>query len=458
LVPVREDGTCRFGAIDIDQEVDLAHLAAEVARRRLPLWVCRSKSGGAHLYAFFAEPGLKASKVREHLRRWAAVLGFPDAEIFPKQNIVGNGNLGNWINLPYFAGDRTLRYAVGAAGKALTLDEFLSSVMQFDETTYAGDETPPIGSDAMPPCLCHLSEEGLREGSRNNGLFNFGVFFRKSAPNNWVEKLDEVNRTKSFPPLGVRELGHIRQSLRKKDYGYRCSEPPIRDFCDRATCLKLQFGIGHKGPTEEYDPYTLAHLKKIETDPPRYSLEVNGRELELSQDQFLHFRDFKDTVAARLDLFIAPLTQARWDMVLRELVRTMERLPAPPEASPSGEVLDMLDDFLGYCVHCRTMDDIGRGLPYYKIDEEKQVNEFWFRSRDFQRHVMARKPSFKGNLWSLLRRERGARSQVATISKKSVRCWVIDASRVDVLTENPTPEEEIGPESEVGPKKEVAFP
>jgi hypothetical protein len=261
---------------------------------------------------FIAEPGLPASKVREHLRRWAALLGFPSAEIFPKQNAVGNDNLGNWLNAPYFSAERTTRYAVGANGKALTLVEFLASIVFFDEKTYAGDETPPGGSDGLPPCLCRLSETGISEGSRNMGLFNFGVFYRKSDPNHWVEKLDGINREKVFPPVGGRELGSIRQSLRKKDYGYTCTQSPIREFCDRAACLKLQFGIGHRTVAEaEYDHYTVSDLQKVETTPPSYILKVNGRELELSDDDIIDARKFKRAVFTNLDLVIQPTTQAK---------------------------------------------------------------------------------------------------------------------------------------------------
>jgi hypothetical protein len=51
------------------------------------------------------------------------LLGLPnDVEIFPKQDALGDGELGNWINLPYFGGDRP---AYGEDGRILSLAEFL---------------------------------------------------------------------------------------------------------------------------------------------------------------------------------------------------------------------------------------------------------------------------------------------------------------------------------------------
>jgi len=49
ICPIRGDSTVRFGAIDIDQYAELSHagIAAKLASIKLPLVVCRSKSGGA---------------------------------------------------------------------------------------------------------------------------------------------------------------------------------------------------------------------------------------------------------------------------------------------------------------------------------------------------------------------------------------------------------------------------
>jgi hypothetical protein len=51
-----EDDACLWGAIDIDQyPLDHSEVLKRLSRLELPLVVCRSKSGGAHLYLFFKE-------------------------------------------------------------------------------------------------------------------------------------------------------------------------------------------------------------------------------------------------------------------------------------------------------------------------------------------------------------------------------------------------------------------
>jgi hypothetical protein len=102
IVPIREDGFCVFGAIDFDDRaVDHSQLERRVRALGLPLVVCRSKSGGAHLYHFSAP--LPAAEMRLRLQRFRASLGMPDkTEIFPKQDDLDGSAIGNWINLPYF--------------------------------------------------------------------------------------------------------------------------------------------------------------------------------------------------------------------------------------------------------------------------------------------------------------------------------------------------------------------
>jgi len=102
VIPIREDGSCVFGAIDFDDRtVDHLALARRVREVDLPLVVCRSKSGGAHLY-YFSAP-IRASEMRLRLDKFRARLGMPEnTEIFPKQDDLEGKGIGNWINLPYF--------------------------------------------------------------------------------------------------------------------------------------------------------------------------------------------------------------------------------------------------------------------------------------------------------------------------------------------------------------------
>ncbi len=120
IIPIRADNTCIWGCIDIDQyPLDHKGLVDKVAQLKLPMVVCRSKSGGAHVFLFSREPA-PAREFQEYLKNAAALLGEAGREIFPKQSeiLVERGDTGNFLNLPYFGGDNGTRYAFNADGSA----------------------------------------------------------------------------------------------------------------------------------------------------------------------------------------------------------------------------------------------------------------------------------------------------------------------------------------------------
>ena len=114
IVPIRADGKCKFGALDIDdhknseikKDFDYKKLLEKIKFLKLPLVVCRSKSGGAHAYLFLDE-WTNAKAVRAILAKFAYALGYErgTVEIFPKQDSLKSGDSGSFINLPYHGGN-----------------------------------------------------------------------------------------------------------------------------------------------------------------------------------------------------------------------------------------------------------------------------------------------------------------------------------------------------------------
>ena len=153
VCPLLDDGyNVGFGAIDIDDHtINLPELEKRVQELELPLLTCRSKSGGAHLYLFLIEP-LPATNVVQALKIWAGDVGYPDAEIFPKQtqrSIDENGNPrpGNWINLVYFDAAHPTQYCIHN-GKATSLEAFVDLA---EDSRVTADELKPRASVDVDP-------------------------------------------------------------------------------------------------------------------------------------------------------------------------------------------------------------------------------------------------------------------------------------------------------------------
>jgi len=436
LIPVSENGTCYFGAIDIDIDtIDHIDLYKKVSKRKLPLSICRSKSGGAHLIVFFKEP-YPATQAQSILRKWAGVLGYPSkTEIFPKQTKSTVSTVGNWINLCYFNANNTVRYAIGNNG-SLSIEEFLDSIVYYTgkESVDEGLSEDLIQIGEMPPCLKEITGEGIPAGTRNVTLFNFGLFYKKSSPNGWQDKLRYYNQNHCSPPLASREVEALIKSLSDRQYQYQCNESPLCDHCDRKTCLTLQYGIGNKTWQDEnnFDEMVATNLRKILTDPPTYILEVNGKDLHLESDQFRQFDKLRKRIFEVHDAIIRPIKQQQWDQQLRILLANKINIQAPEDASHYGSITSKIDDFLSLVDRSKNREDLLRGMPIL------EGGKILFQVGFLQKYLIGQKVFIENqDLFSALHR-RNCGSDTIRIKGKVIRAWSIPVELVNRQSEDYT--------------------
>lgn len=104
---VRDDDTVTFAAIDIDEpDFGLAQEVADTMPEAVS-WIEQSRSGNYHVFVFFDEP-LEAYYARAVLRGVIIACGRPDLEIFPKQDGLKEGMVGNYISLPWHGEERPI--------------------------------------------------------------------------------------------------------------------------------------------------------------------------------------------------------------------------------------------------------------------------------------------------------------------------------------------------------------
>jgi len=251
IVPIREDGMCNFGGIDIDvYGLNHAEITAKLGKVAPSMIPCRSKSAGCHGYLFSKEP-VPAAKMQAALRAIAARMGFGDSEIFPKQQEKRNDDdFGSWINMPYFDGDSTNRYAIKLDGTAYAMEEFLAlaDARKVDAEWFAQPLSQSTNLDLPdgPPCLQHLMELGFPPGTWNSGCLNLGIYCKKASPDNWKDQLVQLN-AKNFPPdkWPSSDLNGIIKSLSNgRDYHYQCGKSPLAQYCNRELCQTRRFGVG----------------------------------------------------------------------------------------------------------------------------------------------------------------------------------------------------------------------
>ncbi len=284
IIPLRDDNTVKFAVIDIDKyDADLLDWAKRLAKN--PAVLCRSKSGGGHLYVFFQE-ALPSELVFDKLRMLATNVGFPNAEIFPKQiKRSFDDDAGNWINLPYY-GDT--RRAIHPDGHDMPLEEFfeyaekrqvsresldaLKPDVRLFESRKAKAEPEHSELADGPPCLASILNSAV-DGTldqRNIFLHQVSRYVRKK---HGVEEAGEreFKRIAGYlkDPLPASEITSIWKSAKRKEYPrYSCNENLLNPLCKADVCAKRAYGMTrNKGgrPRKEkieLDAVTLADFNK----------------------------------------------------------------------------------------------------------------------------------------------------------------------------------------------------
>lgn len=436
IIPVTDKSKSFFGVIDVDahgegEKIDFAELESKVDKMNLPLVLCRSKSGSAHLYVFFKE-AVSTKKVRNILARWATALGYKGIEVFPKQTKLGKDQLGNWINLPYFEAKKTVRFGI-KNGNKLNLEQFITEATDRQQTEAAFIEADKhlmasTELEGAPPCLIYMYLDGVPEGSRNDALFSYGVYFRKST-DNWEDSLNTLNYSPAMiKPLPKREIDVITGSVGKSnDYKYKCGSPPISNYCDKDLCRLAKYGVHALGG--EYDDLIIGSITKVLSDPPRWIMELNSKPLELSTEELMSYRLLRKVVVERLSLIVAPSKEENYLLSLRPKLEEKNEIEAPDDASVGGIIQSMLIEYVSYAGQAYQKngeagkkEDILRGVPtVLKIGDELIIH---FRGSDFIAFLKRKRAEEKkgANLWSILRTF-GCGHKKIRIKDKVVQIW-----------------------------------
>tara|TARA_R100000655_G_scaffold73_7_gene370 strand:- start:587 stop:2179 length:1593 start_codon:yes stop_codon:yes gene_type:complete len=394
VIPLTDDETCKWGCIDVDEyPIDTKGLIQKIEEMQLPLLPCMTKSGGVHLFLFTKQP-IPAFKFQSKLEEIAAAMGRTGDEIFPKQyewskQLPKERQTGNWLNMPYFAGEDTTRYALKSDGEAADIDEFFELVENISITEAQLDKFIPVKKsrkkqvtkegtmwDEAPPCLVHMKLNGIPEGMRNNALLNYGVFLRKVYPEGeeWKDQLQEINKTVCSKPLSHSELNTIIQSLEKSEYRYQCSKQPLVDFCQSGICVTRRHGID----ASERDP-NFGGLRKYLTDPPLWHLDVDGRTIVLDTKQLHNFSMYQQRCMEVLNICPPDVKKSDWVAKLNNLLQDVQEVEVPADMTKQGLLQAAIYEFCRLSESSSRLSIASNGVFRFEEEGEKQ---WWFTGRD----------------------------------------------------------------------------
>ena len=390
IIPIDENNCCRWGCIDIDKynEFDHLKLIKKIRKRGLPLIVFRSKSGGAHVFMFFKIP-IKASLVQSRLKEFASFLGCANSEIFPKQVklLLDKGQTGNYLNLPYYNGDNTDRYALDDNGNPCTLEQFYEMHRKYGqnnaETQYLKTKELEDYFKEGPPCLNSLYHNGVPEGGRDETLLNVGVFLKKSGKTELAKDLLNVNDKMCDPPLSQAQVRKIERQV-EKGYDYACNKEPLCSNCNRGECFKRKFGKGEAD--SEVSP---TGLEMYGCEPPLWFLSLDGvtKPLELETEDLQIQSRFQRKCMEQLKTMPKVIRTDRWHEKISALMSTATETSAPGNTEM---FMEYLKEWCTNKAAALIKEEILNGKPW--LNKEANKNRcHHFLLKDFEDHLQKKK-------------------------------------------------------------------
>jgi len=439
IIPIRSDNTCQWGGIDIDQyDINHKDLVKALKQNKVPAVVGRTKSGGAHIWIFISEP-VEAADVQRKMTELSASLGHAGSEVFPKQTtiLLDRGDTGNFLNMPYHSGKNSTRYAYDEKGEAMLPEEFIVyanknqvTPKQFLKLDFSFGTKQNILEEG-PPCLQRLCSKGFSEGSRNNALFNLGVYARLYDSDNWETLVQKYNMDYLNPPLSHSEVGVVIRQLKKKDYFYKCEDQPIKPFCDKDVCKTRKYGVGPSGVGSD-----LSSLTKIDGDPPIWILNVDKQRVELSTNGLTSQTQFQKECVSQINTFPITVNQRAWQTRIQLLLDNLTVVEVPPDATFKGEFEDLLHAFACERARGEERDDILQGVAVWF------ENRVYFQIKDVKKHLSVNDFNhYTSNKITLRLQDIGAEKMFWRVRGKGIHVWYLPQEYFQTEdTEIPLPE------------------
>ena len=271
VFPLRRDGTCKWGAIDIDENnFNYKDLLERIRKHKLPLIMFRSKSGRAHVYMFMKD-FTSAKEVKLVMNKFAAKLGLANIldRVYPMQEYLGENDFGSWLNMPYYNQEEGSTYAYKDDFDSATIEEFFEmydSYAQEDLTVHLVEEVKQNIKkpkekkleDFFLPCVknCLAENNNKIPSNINRNDFLLHKFtWSNRAMEKGVKKIPEFSNLNSKSllkhfnkkfleePLDEKEIEQTIFKSEDREYNYLCKKPTIKKYCDASACTRHTCGI-----------------------------------------------------------------------------------------------------------------------------------------------------------------------------------------------------------------------
>ena len=417
IFPLTDDGTCKWGAIDIDVDnLDYEELLKKIRELKRPLIMFRSKSGRAHVYLFMKN-FTSAEEVRLVMKKFASKLGLAHKldRIYPMQTELGEKETGSWLNLPYFNHEEGSRYAYKDDFDAATIEEFFEMHKQYvqenldeyllEEIKLPTKKVKKVKHTSLEELFIPCQKNSLQLNNnkiptdigRNDFLLHSYTWAKKAETH--AKKIEEykhldakgllkhLNKNYLKEPLPEAEIEKTIFKSEDKEYKYLCARPQIKKYCDPSACTRHICGITPDQALELVGAEeALGQITKHCSSPPIFYESVDVQEdnkgghrrirIEMEGSDFL----YKDKYITKLSnaghfphdsILNMKSTEFRKMNLARLARKNYEK--AAEESTPEYEFKTLIRDFLNKCTVSVIKSHLLDGACYYN-QETKEMD------------------------------------------------------------------------------------
>lgn len=197
-------------------------------------------------------------------------------------------------------------------------------------------------------------------------MFAAAVACKKEQPDNWRQRLEEINMKYCTPPLPATEIVTIQQQHEKKEYGFPCDQEPLKSFCNKSLCKTKKFGIGSNITNVE-----VTGLCVVKSEPPVWFCDVGGKRVELTTDDLQTPQRFQKACMEQIHIMPPMMKVADWQVIVSMMMEDMSEIEVPEELTYKGQFMDLLEAFCDGRVQAQSAEELVIGKPYTDDEEGK---------------------------------------------------------------------------------------
>jgi hypothetical protein len=201
-----------------------------------------------------------------------------------------------------------------------------------------------------------------------------------------------------------------------------CKSAPINAYCNAELCKTRKFGID-----AAVSGATIANLRKYNSSPPVWFMDVNSQPLELDTEALMNQAAFQRACVEQLNFMPRSASKAMWEGRINALLLEMSDtdgsiVEVSQDASIQGQFYEYLEEFCTMMQKADNREEILLRRPFTDDDEGKT----YFRLKDFDAFLKKNRFfEYKSHKIAQRLRDINGIATSLKIRGKATRVWVI---------------------------------